>query len=147
MTKMETAIYNKLNRLFKENKFGDIIIDMKSTGAMLTLHACRDYDSKITELDQAEYILVTGLEDAPTFSGTVNELCTSLANYDRLHQEWIEDTKKLGEYYEKYIRDGNRKYVQDKTYAEPEWMEHWDWYSDWHKDLYGYRPTHDEPRP
>lgn len=135
MTEFETRIYNKLNRLFKENKFGDIIIDMKATGASLTLRACRDYDTEITELNQAEYIIVAGLDDAHTFSGTVEELCGKLANYERLHQEWICQTKDLESYHDRYIKDGN--------YADPEWQKHWDWYSDWHKDLYGYRPVRD----
>ena len=44
----------------------------------------------------------------------------------------VENEPKLHEYYNKYIKG--------KTGRELDCSEEWGFYSDWHKDVYGYRP-------
>lgn len=133
MTKMEKAIYDKLNRLFKEAHFAGITITMKSTGIKMALIPCAQTDH-INDLSEVEWILVYGDQDANTFGGTVEDTCKQLADYDTRHQKWIDETKKIQEYFDKYLKDSDRN--------DAEWQEHWGWYSDWHKDLFGYRPRY-----
>jgi hypothetical protein len=54
-----------------------------------------------------------------------NSLC------DTLQRRYCEEQEpKLMAYY--------KKYIQGKTWEEA--SVHWDFFSDWHKDCYGYRP-------
>ena len=54
-------------------------------------------------------------------------------NLDRLaHSEYVEEQLPgLERYFNNYIKD--------KSFNEIE-PERWDWYSDWHKDVFGFRP-------
>lgn len=49
-------------------------------------------------------------------------------NHDEYRQR---EEPRLREYFEKYIKG--------KSWEEID-QDRWDWYSDWHKDVYGYRP-------
>ena len=62
-----------------------------------------------------------------------------MTNYDEwfnlnhlAHSEYVEE--QLPEL-ERYFNN----YIKDKSFNEIE-PERWDWYSDWHKDVFGFRP-------
>ena len=62
-----------------------------------------------------------------------------MTNYD----EWFNlDYLAHSEYVEKQLPELERyfnNHIKDKSINEIE-PERWDWYSDWHKDVFGFRP-------
>lgn len=64
------------------------------------------------------------------------------------HKDWfvdeIEEAQKYREENEPELRKYFNKYFNGKSWAEiknsEELYNRWDFYSDWHKDVYGYRP-------
>lgn len=57
----------------------------------------------------------------------VQELVDEINNHAKLVEDLERERKELREYFDGGQADG--------------WTQHdWSWYSDWHKDLYGYRP-------
>lgn len=75
----------------------------------------------------------------------VLEVCTSGEDWDRAYGEYSELTAILDERY----REENQsdfdaffeKHIKGKKWEEID-PEDWDFYSDWHKDMYGFRPKH-----
>lgn len=52
--------------------------------------------------------------------------------YEREHREYYESTIK-------FFRDFEKEHIEGKSIEEIS-PEDWDFYSDWHKDIYGFRP-------
>lgn len=83
--------------------------------------------SKITTIDEIKFFNVSG--PMPWMDrDTIEELIQSFKTYDDDLKSYNEDRRKLQEYYQKHIRN---------KIATPEEKG---FYSDWHKDIYGYRP-------
>ena len=56
---------------------------------------------------------------------TLDELAAYIINYDNEKKIHAEEVAKITKYFNEEIRNG---------------IGNWDWYSDWHKDVFGYRP-------
>ena len=79
------------------------------------------------------YFLVESCE-LPWLGGSdLDKVCADLARYDELVSENDSDRDKLIEYRAKML-------AQE---ALEDFQNMFDWYSDWHKDVYGYRPHGD----
>lgn len=78
----------------------------------------------------------------------INELSTILNgnmddSWDKAYKEYSELTAILDERYRAENQTSfnafYEKHIKGKTWEEID-QEAWDFYSDWHKDMYGYRP-------
>lgn len=79
--------------------------------------------------EDVEYVLVAGPCWTLWLGGTVAELADSLARADDLKREWAEDARRLRGMYDRAVRDGT-----------PTRSDEFGLYSDFHKDVFGYRP-------
>ena len=81
-------------------------------------------------------------------NGTVNSVYEFIQHLFVEEPEMLYDEAAEEERYrrenEPKIREYFSKYFEGKTWEEigndEELIERWDWYSDWHKDVFGYRP-------
>lgn len=80
-----------------------------------------------------EYFLCDSPELPWLGTDKIDNLVNELLGYEDLKKEHDEEKKKLAEY--------KTKMLNAKTADDFESM--YDWYSDWHKDVYGYRPYTD----
>lgn len=120
---MTARIAAELHRRFLEAGLGNSIhITMKSDGNRLTLTSCSMDDKTI------EFVLVHGKGPALWMEGTLDQTAAAIADYDRLCAEYREAELKL-----KAFAETNRN--------EPYDGEQFQFYSDWHKSLYGCRPA------
>jgi hypothetical protein len=62
-----------------------------------------------------------------------------LQNRSEMIYDYREEEKSYREKNEPLIREFFAKNIEGKAWAEIE-PETWEWYSDWHKDVFGYRP-------
>lgn len=114
----------KLEEKFEQANWGSIDITMKCNGDVLRITPC-GY-GKVNK-DNVEYFLVEG--GLPWMgANTIAELLDQLTNYNQMVHEHEKEKKEIRDYFEEHIKGGN---------YEP---EEWGWYSDWHKDVFGYRP-------
>lgn len=99
-------------------------LDMPN-GHFLYITPCSTYPQVTKE--NVEFFLVDG--QMPWMGeNTIEKLLDALKNYERSLDEHERDCERLRDYYEKNIRGKNPT------------DEQLDFYSDWHKDLYGRRP-------
>jgi len=115
----ETCVLNA----FKENNFEDTTF-ICPDGAEAVVAPCCYYGEK--SIENCEYFLIYwdmpwGGED------TLEKLVKTLNRHEELAAEQEEDKIKIRKYFDKHQANG--------------WDdESWSFYSDWHKDIYGYRP-------
>ena len=81
--------------------------------------------AKIKELSDAMWLA----EDGTEYGKLYEEYCELCAIDDREYRE--EQEPQIKEYFEKHIKG--------KTWQTVD-RDRFDFYSDWHKDVYGYRP-------
>lgn len=112
-----------VERLLRMNGWEETVI-VCPDGARVSVTPCGYGD--ITKLSDCDYFLVHG--DMPWMGGDkLEKVVDELNRHAELLAEQEAQKKKLREYFEAGQADG--------------WTKHdWSWYSDWHKDLYGYRP-------
>ena len=97
-----------------------------SNGDVITISPC-GYTKPLTEQTTEYYLMFS--PNTPNLGGdTLDIIANQLSQYDRFLAEEAKEKAELRAYFDKYIANGD---------PEP---ERWDWYSDWHKDVYGYRP-------
>ena len=118
------ATMKKLEERFEQTDWESIDITMKCNGDVLRITPC-GY-GKVNK-DNVEYFLVEG--GTPWMgTDTLEKLAQELIDYSKIIKEHEEEQKEIREYFEEHIKGGD---------YEP---EEWGWYSDWHKDVFGYRP-------
>ena len=119
---MVQRIAAELEKRFADNNFDEITIEMKCNGDKITIVPCSYADIKsIKDIDY--YLVNCRLPWAG--SDDLMWVADFLANYDNKIKANEKSKKELRDYYNKY-------------HNTPQ-MD-WSWYSDWHKDVYGYRP-------
>ena len=120
---MIDRIAAELTKRIIANGFNPIKIDMKKSGDRIIITPC-SYEVNITSMDQIDWYLV---DCRISYSGndSIEKIAAFIADYDNRIAENEADKIKLREYYNKY-------------HNTPE-MD-WQWYSDWYKDVYGFRP-------
>ena len=116
---------NKLRAALTEADWSDIFFPMEN-GDSLTITPC-GYAPELNE-QNTEYYLVFS-DKTPNMGGdTLKIIAEQIANYETHLQEQAAEKAKLRAYFDRNIATG--KYDG----------ETWGFYSDWHKDVYGYRP-------
>lgn len=112
-----------VERLLRMNNWEETVI-VCPDGARASVIPCGYGD--IHKLSDCDYFLVYG--DMPWMGGDkLEKVVDELNRHAELYAKQEEEKKKLREYFEAGQADGWTNYD-------------WSWYSDWHKDLYGYRP-------
>lgn len=119
---MRDRVAQELCNRIVANKFKEITITMKCNGDKVTIIPC---GYEITSFPDIEYFLV---ECRLPWAGhrTIEEVAQFLLNYETEIEENEKEKKALKKYYEEH-----------KNEDRSSWF---DFYSDWHKDVYGYRP-------
>lgn len=111
-----------------------ITITMKTDGNELRLVPCFDNPADEPEsmsklvLASADYLLVIGSGVAVNMGGKPHKVCHQLATYDELLKKREEDIKKLEDYC--------HNHQDDDCFGS----DSFEFYSDWHKDVFGFRP-------
>lgn len=111
--------YDKiLTELIKRTEVGtkDCTITMKCDGQKITIHPC-------VSCGCTEYFLVYSFEQ--TGFNTLEEVASYIDNYEEHKKEQLSEEEKIRKYFNEEISKGKGD---------------WDWYSDWHKDVFGFRP-------
>lgn len=111
---------------WNENGWEDLTVTCPD-GVSVSIHPCSYVD--ISKVEDCDYFLVEG--DMPWMGGdNLDNVIAELNNHAELVKESNEAKAQLKEYYEKHEREG----WDEESYS---------FYSDWHKDLYGFRPRFD----
>lgn len=129
---LETA--DKIKTALEQNNFEETTFDAEKTSINISPMKCGDGN----ELEDIEFYLVD--DDLIGGEGSIYSLALALTNYDLLVAEKRRDTEKLQEFYEENIyplRDVPYNKLTDNQ------KEDRDYFSDFHKDIYGYRPHND----
>ena len=126
MTRIEMVV-NELVKRFESANWNDITLTMKCNNEEITISPCY-YGDGIPTVSDIEYYLVYC---SMPWSGndSLEKIAKFLINYEKELNRQEEEKEKLHQYYVQYVNTSEMD---------------WDWYSDWHKDVYGYRPRHGE---
>ena len=109
------------------NGFQQFSVTM-TNGDKLIIIPCMGY-ADIKDMNNIEYWLVEG--PLPYMGcDTVEKLVTQLNNYEKLVQNANVEKEKLKKFFDEHISGKN---ADDNTQS---------FYSDWHKDVFGFRPRH-----
>lgn len=112
---MLTKITNELiKRTINGTK--DCTITMKCDGQKITIHPCVSNGC-------TEYFLVYSFEQ--TGFNTIEGVASYINNYKEHKKEQLNEEEKIRKYFNEEISQGKGD---------------WDCYSDWHKDVFGFRP-------
>lgn len=136
LTALENRIDAEINRRFNAGMAvdGTLTITMKTDGRELMLTPCFDKpgmaQDRPVDIPSADYVIVGGKGPAIYMSGNPDDVCRKLAAYDKVKAEWEDDLAKLRAYYEAH--KGEPIDPEDNVF---------DLYSDWHKEVIGYRPN------
>ena len=116
--------YDYVARILAANNFNSTDF-LCSDGARITIIPCSQV-SEIKSLDDVEYFLVHG--DMPWMGNSdLQKIVDDMNNHAKLLAEIEDEKTQLRAYFDQHQANG--------------WDdESWSWYSDWHKDVYGYRP-------
>lgn len=110
---------------FTESRWNPIEVTCPD-GAKMYITPCA-YEENISNVSQVEYFLVDG--DLPWLGcDTITQLVHQINNHAEMVIESEKEKKEVQEYYEKYSKLG----WPDDSFG---------FYSDWHKDVYGFRPS------
>lgn len=116
---------NKIRAALAANNWSDTEMTM-SNGDVITISPC-SY-APVANEQNTEYYLVFS-PSTPNLGGdTLEIIAEQLASYERHLQERAAEKAKLRAYFDRNIAAGEYD------------AETWSFYSDWHKDIYGYRP-------
>ncbi len=121
---MQDRVAQELRNRLAANSFKEITLTMKCNGDEVTIIPCgQPYE--ITSFSEIEYYLV---DCRLPWAGekTIEKLAQFLLNYEDEIKDNEREKKELRKYYEKHKNDRDRSWL--------------DYYSDWHKDVYGHRP-------
>ena len=136
MTNMEMRIKTELERRFRAANTDRIVLTMKADGRPLELALCSDapvgptFGDPNTTLDDFDWILVYGDGPAVTMGGKPADVVGQLARYEQIVSEHAEERNRLRAFYEAH-KDEGIPCCESEAYGA---------YSDWHKDVFGYRP-------
>lgn len=121
------ALTNKINDTLAKGET-EFTITIKTTGDKVNFSLCTmgDYN-KMKTVKDVEYYLVSCR--FPWFGGSdLKKIANDLNNWENLIADSEADKKALQEYKNKNCINGKWK------------GDSFDFYSDWHKDIFGYRP-------
>ena len=115
------SMYDKM----EENRFNDTAFTL-ADGSVAIVTPCY-YGEGVPELEDIEYYLVH-CKGLPWLSNSkLDRVADDFNKIFKLRNEADEDKIKLRKYFEEH---------EEKGWDD----DSWSWYSDWHKDVYGFRP-------
>ena len=114
----------QITKILKDNHFAETVITCPD-GVDVVVKPC-SYADKITDISQCDYFLCYG--DLPWMGDdTVEKITRQINEHAKDLAELMDERKELRQFFDDHQANG--------------WDDDsWSWYSDWHKDLYGYRP-------
>ena len=115
----------KIRAALTANNWSDTDITMPN-GDIVTISPC-GYARQLNE-QNTEYYLVLSPSTSNLGGDTLAIIADQLAGYEKHLQEQAAEKVELRAFFDRNIATGN--YDSDT----------WSFYSDWHKDVYGYRP-------
>lgn len=127
------TILAELNRRFAARPKGSdhITITMKEDKEILLLRPCLDNpDTEECPFSEHDWVLVTGEGVAATFGGTPEKVAMQIANYSKEKADYVKSLTGLWNLYNKHKDDTTP--CGESSYYE--------YYSDWHKELFNHRP-------
>lgn len=123
-----------IKNAIKKNNFGATNFEDEDTGAIVVVEPC-SYFEGITDFSQIDfYSMRCNMVDGMCGSSDIEKIAKTIQNIAGEIADSEKDKVELREYYEKYLTPEKR------AENEEVWQGHFDFYSDWHKDVYGYRP-------
>lgn len=128
---------NELRRRLIDNHFEPITITMKCNGDPVRITPCSNSSDAIASIDDIVYYLVESPSLPWLGSEKIETIAKELNEYQQLLGQKEDDKVRL---------DNIRKRLQlaHTVKLPPEEIEKWEelfsFYSDYHKDVYGYRP-------
>ena len=131
------AIAAELTKRFADSDTpNECQITMKHDGTVLSLTLCSDgpekaltHGSGLTVMD-FDWILVGGKGIAHTMGGKPGDVCRQLQQYAASATQYAKDVEDIKAYCAKHANDPE-PFCESAAY---------EFYSDWHKDLFGHRP-------
>ena len=128
---MTISVTDILNQFRANNGEANVHVSFSDgTVQTLQLTACMPYGKEpdsITDQNSIEYVLSSGACWAAWLGGDGSQLENLLQRIPAARQEWQNQAVALKQFYEAHKND----WTGDESY---------DFYSDWHKDVFGYRP-------
>lgn len=125
-TTTQSDIVKKLKSLFTQSNWSKINYTLEDD-TVLTIEPC-SYAPTVNA-DTVEFFMVSGTDWAGECdANTIDQLAERIIKSKKIAADYEEDKQKFYDYYNKYIKDNGGT------------EEQWEFYSDWHKDIYGYRP-------
>lgn len=120
---LKERVTEELIKRITVNNFNRISVEMKCNGDVVYITPC-SMAPEINSFDDIEYFLV---DCRLPWAGndSIEKIAEFLINYERRIDENEEAKIRLKKYYDKYHNTPKMD---------------WDGYSDWYKDIYGYRP-------
>lgn len=124
---LKERVVDELVKRIMDNNFERISISMKCNGDVIYITPC-SMVPEITSFDDIEYFLI---DCSLPWAGNdkIEKVADFIIDYQNRVDENEQEKIRLKEYYKKYHNTSKMD---------------WSWYSDWHKDVYGYRPRHEE---
>ena len=128
------AVRAALVERFDAAGWKEVTVKMKRSGHTLRLVPCAETGRVSCEKD-CVFVLVYDTP-IPYISDTLDEVARKLANYDEMladHARAVSQMRAM----EQTLRNGCNEYGD--MFSQEEWWERYDYFSDWSKDLLGYR--------
>lgn len=111
--------------ILKENHFEETAFRLLD-GTDIVITPC-SYAMEITDISECDYFLVRDPELPWAGNDKLSKVVDEMNNHAKLVKELNDERDELRAFFDKHQKNG--------------WDdESWGCYSDWHKDLYGYRP-------
>lgn len=124
MNNLQNKIKSELLKRFDAASWKGITIHMKKSGHDLILTPC----SQISPVNEQnlEYIMIDGAPIMMYGCDTIDELAETIANYDSILDEKLEQPRKLREFAQKYLKGHTLKELKDgNAFAIAMWKK-WD---------------------
>jgi hypothetical protein len=144
--KKTAALTEGLWETIKTCKIGEDAEFLLPNGNSITITPCSDTAYKkpipdIEHMDESEidfYLTNDNIVNDCTF---ITEMAVNIVNYEKGERQLVDERKNLQDFYEKNIYPH-----KDTPYSEltEKQQGDFDFYSDWHKELYGFRPHDDK---
>ena len=124
---MMNKVKAELIRRFEGNGFNELKLTMKCDGAVVVITPCTMGFEPMKKVEDVEWFLMSCTTMNTCGSEKLDDIAKILVNYEKELKENEEEIEKCRRYWEKHVKNSTDRYMDD-------------FYSDWHKDLFGYRP-------
>ena len=137
MTKIEKSV-EYITKKFTENRFQETRFFVPATNSTIWATPCAQCEDEISDVKDIEFILVSNNDgiNVPGFD-TVEAFAAFLADYPPNLVRELQSQKSCRSWYKTNIQD---KLTRSETVSEDDWQ----YYSDWHKDCFGFRPQREQ---